>query len=208
MATRQAPEELVERLQELLGSLEEIADPTARERVEELMGTLLEMYGVGMERILEIVEAGGETGEQIKREMADDGVVASLMLIHGLYPVSLEERVEEALEGVRPLLATHDGDVELLGVSDDGVAGLRLKGSCDGCPASALTLESLIREALEAAAPDLAGIDVEGIVPPPRHGPITPSAPAMALPMVQVGGDGASLPMQGGYTACPSQQRA
>lgn len=194
-----APEQLAARLEELLSSVEEIADPRARDHVEQVMSTLLEMYGVGMERILAIVDSSAQAGEHIKREMASDGVVASLMLIHGLYPVPLAERVEEALAEVRPLLATHQGDVELLEVSDEGVARLRLLGSCDGCPASALTLESLIREALEAAAPDLEGLEVLGVVPPPGpRGPVLPSAPVLDLPMVQVGA--------AGYTSCPSTQ--
>jgi hypothetical protein len=45
----------------------------------------------------------------------EDGVVASLLLIHDLYPVPLEERVQEALDSVRPYMESHGGDVELLG---------------------------------------------------------------------------------------------
>jgi Fe-S cluster biogenesis protein NfuA len=203
MATRPAPEELGQRLQELLESLEEIADPTAQARVEEVLSTVLEMYGVGIERILEICDAAGLAGARVKQQMVDDGVVASLLLIHGLYPVGLEERVLEALAEVRPFMENHGGDVELLGVAD-GVARLRLTGSCDGCPASQLTLENAIREAIDAAAPDLVGLEVEGVVPPPVPGtPTTPSAPKIELPMVQVG-----APPAGGYTECPSGLRA
>ena len=61
-----------------------------------------------------------------------------------------------------------------------------LTGSCDGCPASAATLELAIKEALEKAAPDMAGLEVEGVVaaaPPP--------APAgIELPVVQPNGNG------------------
>ena len=53
-------------------------------------------------------------------------------------------------------MESHGGDVELLGL-DDGVARLRLEGSCEGCPASAATLELAIKQALEEAAPDLPG---------------------------------------------------
>ena len=94
--------------------------------------------------------------------MSEDGVVASLMLIHDLYPVPLETRVLEALEGVRPYMESHGGNVTLLGL-EDGVARLKLEGSCDGCPASASTLELAIKQALDEAAPDLAGLEVEGI---------------------------------------------
>ena len=142
MATeQQAPEELVERVQELLGSLDEIADPVAQQRVQELIGTVLELYGAGLERILGVLADAGEPALPIRDALLDDGIVASLLLIHGLYPVPLEERVIEALDSMRPYMATHGGTVELLGV-EDGVARLRLGGSCKGCPSSAATEES------------------------------------------------------------------
>ena len=70
--------------------------------------------------------------------------------------------MREALATVRPYMESHGGDVELLGI-DDGVARLRLVGHCKGCPASAATLELAIKEAIEEAAPDLAGLEVEGV---------------------------------------------
>ena len=59
-----------------------------------------------------------------------------------------------ALDEVRPYLASHGGDVELLGV-EDGVVRLRLEGSCNGCPSSAMTLKLAIEEAIARAAPDV-----------------------------------------------------
>ena len=85
------------------------------------------------------------------------------MLIHGLYPVGLDERVAEALDSVRPYMESHGGNVELLGI-EDGIARIRLEGSCDGCPASSSTLELAIKSALDEAAPDLEGLVVEGAV--------------------------------------------
>jgi Fe-S cluster biogenesis protein NfuA len=102
------------------------------------------------------------------------------MLIHGLYPVDLETRVREALDSVRPYMESHGGDVELLGI-EDGVARLRLEGSCNGCPASASTMELAIEQALQEAAPDLAGIDVEGVTAPPA--PAAPPLGSFELPM-------------------------
>ena len=64
----------------------------------------------------------------------------------------VRERVLGALDEVRPYLATHGGGVELLDVSD-GVVRLRLEGSCNGCPSSALTLQSAVDEAIMRAAP-------------------------------------------------------
>ena len=59
-------------------------------------------------------------------------------------------------------MESHGGDVELLGL-DDGVARIRLKGSCSDCAASTVTLELAIKQALEETAPDLLGLEVEGV---------------------------------------------
>jgi Fe-S cluster biogenesis protein NfuA len=196
----QAPEELVERVQELLGSLDEIADPFAQQRVQELIGAVLELYGAGLDRILGVVADAGEPGLPIRDALLDDGIVASLLLIHGLYPVALEERVTQALDSVRPFLASHGGNVELISV-EEGVARLQLQGSCNGCPSSAATLEHALREAIDAAAPDLLGLEVEGAVG--LEDLKDDKAPGLSLPMVQVGGP--TLPMADSpYTECPS----
>ena len=156
-----APGELVERVQGLSEEVERLQDPRSRALAQELLGAVLELYGDGLARIVAAIDAAGEAGAEIRERLAEDGAVSSLMLIHDLYPVPLAERVEEALESVRPYMESHGGNVELLGLEGD-VARLRLQGSCDGCPASSATLELAIKSALEEAAPDLEGID-------PRH---------------------------------------
>ena len=148
---------------------------------EELAGALMELYGEGLERIMEAVD--DETG----RRLAADGVIGSLLLMHGLYPVPLEDRVREALDSVRPYMESHGGNVELLEV-EEGVARIRLEGHCVGCAASTATLELGIRQALEASAPDLEGLEVEGVLDEPTHAappgaillPMAPAAPAPA----------------------------
>ena len=107
-------------------------------------------------------------------------MIGSLMLIHDLYPVPLETRVQEALASVRPYMESHGGDVELLRL-EDGIAHLRLVGHCHGCPASAATLELAIKEAIDDAAPDLLGLEVEGVAEPkPVRKPLAMVAPAPA----------------------------
>jgi len=152
-----------------------------------------------LERVLGIVDDAGDDALPIRQALLDDGVVSSLLLIHGLYPISLEERVLEALASVRPFLASHGGNVELLSVQE-GVARLRLEGSCNGCPASAATLENALKEAIDATAPDLLGLEVEGVVGLEEK---ADEPTGLSLPLVQVGAP--SLPMADApYTECPS----
>ncbi len=57
-------------------------------------------------------------------------------------------------------MGTHGGDVELIEVTEDGVVRLRMLGSCDGCASSAVTLDLAVKDAVEAAAPEVERIEV------------------------------------------------
>jgi Fe-S cluster biogenesis protein NfuA len=159
-----APAELLARVEELSAQVEELPDPRARELAEELVSAVIAMYGDGLERIMSVIGGSREAGATILDELSQDGAIASLLLIHDLYPVALPERVLEALETVRPYMESHGGDVELVELTDEGVARLELRGSCHGCSASRATLESAITRALEEHCPDLAGIEVGGVL--------------------------------------------
>ena len=104
-------------------------------------------------------------------------------MIHDLHPVPLDRRVHLALEQVRPYMESHGGNVELISLVD-GVARLRLEGSCSDCSASSVTLELAIKQALEQAAPDLDGLEVEGIEPPSQADPAP--GPALAPAWVEI----------------------
>ncbi len=178
-------DELIARVQELTAQLEEVQDFQARAVADELVASIVQLYGAGLERIVEALDEPGATAAEVRERLVDDGVVASLLLIHGLYPVDLETRVREALDSVRPYMESHGGDVELIGL-EEGVAHLRLVGHCKGCPASEATLELAIKKALEETAPDLEGLEVEGVRDPPVG--------AFELPVIQPNGDGAGAP--------------
>jgi Fe-S cluster biogenesis protein NfuA len=162
-----------------------VLDTPTKENVEELLDQMLELHGEGLERILASLEP------EVCERLAADPVIADMLLVHGLHPVPLEDRVVKALDRVRPYLASHGGDVVLLGL-EDGVAQLLLKGSCNGCASSSATLESAIEKALEEEAPDLLGLEVEGAVDKVR-------SPSKLLPLVGWG-EIANLPEPGRLT--------
>ncbi|MFD5750423.1 NifU family protein [Streptomyces sp. NPDC127033] len=149
--------------------------PAARERGEELVRLVTDFYGAGLERLLDLVHEHGGLDDTVLAALAGDDLVASVLLVHGLHPYSVETRIEKALESVRPYLGSHGGDVELLGVTEDGTVRLRLLGSCDGCPSSSATLALAVRGAVEAAAPEAGSIEVaESASPPAPAGPLVP----------------------------------
>jgi Fe-S cluster biogenesis protein NfuA/nitrite reductase/ring-hydroxylating ferredoxin subunit len=153
----------VQRIEGLIHEIETVADPDTRAKALELVQSLMDFHGAGLERMMEIVAEAKDTGDAIFDNFARDGLIASLLLLYGLHPLELETRVMQALEKVRPYLASHKGNVELLGISE-GVVHLQMQGSCNGCPSSAMTLKLAIEEAIYEAAPDVTGIEVEGVV--------------------------------------------
>ncbi|MEP6526791.1 MAG: NifU family protein [Nocardioidaceae bacterium] len=146
---------------ELLLEASSSAGVVHRERAEELVGLVTDLYGSGIERILEILDGRGQLGDDTLGALVDDDLISSLLLVHGLHPYSIEQRIQNALDAVRPYLGSHGGDVEFLGVDDQGVVRLRLLGSCDGCPSSSVTLQLAVEGAIESAAPEVTSIEVE-----------------------------------------------
>jgi Fe-S cluster biogenesis protein NfuA/nitrite reductase/ring-hydroxylating ferredoxin subunit len=167
--TQAFAEQLIERVQELQGALEAAGASATRDLAEELVASVVQMYGVGLERIVEAIQGTGADGERIAASLTDDPLVAMLLLIHDLHPVPLRDRVQGALDSVRPYMESHGGNVELLAL-ENGIARIHLRGSCSDCSASSVTLELAIKQALEEAAPDLEGLEVEGVAPQTVNG--------------------------------------
>jgi len=142
--------ELVGHVEQLLEAID--GDSNAMEAVQ----ALVELYGEALRRVVQQVPP---------EQLAEDELLTHLLLVHDLHPVDVESRVRGALDDVRPYLGSHGGDVELLGV-EDGVAHVRLGGTCDGCPSSAVTLRNAIEDAVMRAAPELERIDAEGVAEP------------------------------------------
>lgn len=175
-----------DRIEALLDAARASPDRLAYERAEELVRLLTDLYGAGLSRVVETV---GDHAPTVVERLVADELVASLLMVHGLHPDDLAERVAKALDSVRPLLATHGGDVELLDIDEDAAAVyLRLLGSCDGCPSSASTLQHAVEEAIVTAAPEIAVIDVEE----PTESPVSESIPI-------------TLGTKPAYTSCPAE---
>lgn len=150
-----------DRIEALLQELGAFADPRVREKAEELVRLLMELYGAGLARIASLIKHGESEAKSILERCVDDELVASLFILHGLHPLDVETRLRRALDRVRPALGLHGGDVTLLGIQN-GVVRLRLEGSCHGCPSSTVTMRLTIERALAEVAPEVTRIEVAG----------------------------------------------
>lgn len=134
----------------ILGDLRECADPRAGTLGEELVGCVVGLYGDGLGRIVAAL------GPDRVAELCRDQLVASLLLVHDLHPVPMDERVRAALAGA---------DADYLGIDEAGVVRLRVRAVGRGCGSrsAAQDIEAVVRR----AAPDAYGIDVEVVEAPP-----------------------------------------
>ncbi|MBI3442721.1 MAG: NifU family protein [Candidatus Sungbacteria bacterium] len=70
----------------------------------------------------------------------------------------IKEKVQSALAEIRPMLAQHLGDIELVRI-ENNVIYVKMLGMCDGCPLSTLTLKAGVEELLKMRVPGIAGVE-------------------------------------------------
>ncbi|MGP3998962.1 NifU family protein [Streptomyces sp. 8N706] len=162
-AAAKEQEQVGRRVEELLEALDRTVGPEARDTADELVRALVEFYGAGLSRIMELL-ASAEPGTSPVEVLTDDELVRGLLILHDLHPEDTMTRVGRALDEVRPYLGSHAGDVDVIGLDPDTqILRLRLRGSCEGCPSSAQTVRWTIEGAVARAAPEVAGVEVEGV---------------------------------------------
>ena len=71
----------------------------------------------------------------------------------------MKEKVENVIGKIRPMLQADGGDVELVGVDEDGVVKVRLQGACAGCPGAQMTLKMGVERVLKEAVPEVKGVE-------------------------------------------------
>lgn len=181
------------RIDALLGQLEADSGPAA-DTAMAAIEALTEVYGTAMARMVAL--ASGYP--QLIAAFDGDELLHHLMILHGVHPLPVAERVAKALEEVRPYLRSHGGEVELAAI-DGGVARVRLSGSCDGCASSAATLKQAVASVVLAAAPELTGVEqvatpgdgyAAAAAPQTRSAPLIPAESLLRkpAPLVAPGG--------------------
>lgn len=71
---------------------------------------------------------------------------------------TIEERVQKAIQELRPNLQADGGDIELLGV-ENGVVKVKLKGACAGCPMSTMTIQWGVERFLKRKIPEIVKVE-------------------------------------------------
>ncbi|MFD2055011.1 MULTISPECIES: NifU family protein [Mesorhizobium] len=133
-----------------------IWDETQRSAVEAYRRAIEDLNGEALRRLVKALKEEPAALAAMKQAVTDE-VVYAVLRRHNILKPSLSERVGAALDGVRPMLASHGGDVELVSVRPPAIE-VRFVGACDGCPASALTFHAGVKKAIEEACPEISDI--------------------------------------------------
>jgi len=136
----------LESIEELLNTLGSAADPNLRNTAGELISSVMDLHGAGLERILEIARAAGEPGLGIVQSLAGDELVSSLLVLYDLHPVDLRTRVTGALEK----LSVRGAEAKLLSL-EEGLARVSVSKLA---PAA-------VEDAIYNAAPDVSDVIIE-----------------------------------------------
>jgi hypothetical protein len=154
-----------ERVEALLNAFTETADQTARAKAEELVRIVMELYGAGLANVVSIVRDSGGGADALLERLAEDKLVASLLLVHGLHPIDPGTRIRRALARIEQRL---DGYRVVFDGLADGTAKVRVE-TANGTSRrdAAVALAARIEQALREAAPDVERFEIEGL-PDPR----------------------------------------
>lgn len=78
----------------------------------------------------------------------------------------LQQRIEEALNSIRPYLAADGGNVKIMDITEEGILKIELLGACGSCPMSAMTLKAGIEESVKKAVPEIIKVEAVNLTLP------------------------------------------
>lgn len=147
----------LERLVQAITSLEGLVagwDESQRLTVQALKTAIEDLNKEAFKRLIRALKDDTAARASLGRAVTDP-LVYGVLRFHGLVKESLQARIERALDEVRPFMATHGGDVELVAVKPPDTVEVRLIGSCHGCPASSQTLTEGVEKAIRGHCPEI-----------------------------------------------------
>lgn len=126
--------------------------------VKALKSAIEDLHKEALTRLIRALKDDAAAGARLRAALGDP-VIYGVLRFHGLIKAPLAERLNQALDEVRPALAGHGGGVELVAIKPPDTVELRLVGSCHGCPASGQTLSEGVERAIRAHCPEILHIN-------------------------------------------------
>ncbi len=138
-------------IEQMLGELRAQLDPETWAQVEGVLARLVRLYGVGLQRALEHARGSGAEAGGFDEALADDDLLGGLLVMHGLHPLSTEERVERLAAALPERLGVPAEALVLVWLGDNRVRVLSALGE---------EADAALRRAFENVAPELTSVDI------------------------------------------------
>lgn len=148
------------RIESLVEHASNLADNEARTTALELLQATMDLHGMAFSRIVELLGAS-EAGRASLARLGSDPLICGMLVLYGVHPVPLEERVARAVESARLQLRKHSGSAELISVSGTAVE-VKIESSGHGCGSSVDALRGTVEQAILEAAPEVMRVIVKG----------------------------------------------
>lgn len=138
-------------IEQMLGDLRTQLDLEMWAQVEGVLARLVRLYGVGLQRALEHARGNGAEGTRFDEALAADDLLGGLLVMHGLHPLSTEERVERLAAALPNRLGVPAESLVLVWLGDNRVRVLSALGE---------EADAVLRRAFENIAPELTSVDI------------------------------------------------
>lgn len=148
------------KIEELLGRANALADADARGIALELVQSFMDLQGAAITRVAEVLSES-EAGRKVLLKLGRDPLVCGLLVLYGIHPVALEDRIKGAIEQVAPQLRKQSASVELIDVNETTVR-IKLETTAHGCGSSPDAAKQLVEQAIREVAPEVIEIVAEG----------------------------------------------
>lgn len=152
-----------EKVEQLLAQVNAMREESARATSLELMQTLMDLQGAVISRVVEVLAQSGESGRNALSKVADDPLVCGMLVLYGIHPLSLEDRVLRAIEKLRPQLQKLGTSLELMSAAD-AVVHISVNNSRPDAH-STVAVRTTIEQAVREAAPEVEEVAIEGLLP-------------------------------------------
>ena len=146
-----------------LAELHAQVEPATWERIEHLLRVTLALYGTGLAHALDCARRAGADA-QLDTLLADDELLGSLLVLHGLHPLPTEARVRRTVDAVRVELGLDEQELVVDSV-EAGIAHLTATERLGGGTMSPRAVAAIVAHAIENAAPELDTVEITGFDP-------------------------------------------
>lgn len=131
-----------------------IAAKNQKWEVEAYRRSIETLQGEALKRLIEALRDNPAAATILEEAAAEDDVIYTVLRQHDIIKPTIEARVERALAKIRPQLANHNGDLEVVAIAPPRLS-IRLLGACEGCPAQVFTVKSIVASALKIDCPEI-----------------------------------------------------